>query len=100
MADDMTGGPGTDDCPDCGAAPGQPCRPGCPCDDCVDWREQQDASRCGRCGKALEPSPYRSTVFARCGDCDGGADPDGEAFRGGEAAAYAREQSIAAQRLK
>lgn len=32
--------------------------------------------------------------------CDEPSDPDGEAFRGGEAAAYEREQMIAAQKLK
>lgn len=43
----------------------------CGCKDCRDWRENR------------EPD-----------------DADGEAFRGGEAAAYEREQQVAAQRLK
>lgn len=46
---------------------------------------------------------------AFCGSCaaafdqhaeDGPDDPDGEAFRGGEAAAFQRDQMIGAQRLK
>lgn len=55
---------------------------------------------CSKCGVALELDPIYGTVYATCGDCYGGGDVDGEAFRGGEAAAYAREQMAAAQRVK
>lgn len=54
---------------------------------------------CPTCHAPLEESPYASTVFARCGDCHGGEEPDGEAFRGGEAAAYEREQQAYIQRV-
>lgn len=55
---------------------------------------------CDRCGAELEVSPYSNSVFATCGDCYGGAEPDGEAFRGGEAAAYEAEQMHGSRRLK
>lgn len=47
---------------------------------------------CDRCGQPLEPDPIYGTHYGGCGDCFGGACGDGEAFRGGEAAAYEREQ--------
>jgi hypothetical protein len=53
---------------------------------------------CPTCGESREPGPYGG--FATCGDCYGGKEPDGEAFRGGEAAAYEREQMAGWQRLK
>lgn len=53
---------------------------------------------CDRCGAELIADP--SFGIAKCGDCYGGAKEDGEAFRGGEAAAYLSEQQAAAQRLK
>lgn len=37
--------------------------------------------------------------YSGCPDCEP-PETDGEAFRGGEAAAYLRDQMIAAQRLK
>jgi hypothetical protein len=69
---------------------------------------------CIECGHT--PAKHESVE----GDCDGcfdegraiicdkwrdeprgaGAEPDGECFRGGEAAAFERDQQIAAQRLK
>jgi hypothetical protein len=55
---------------------------------------------CPKCGKELETSPYSSKVFACCGDCYGGTEPDGEAFRGGERQAWEREQMAEGQKLK
>lgn len=52
---------------------------------------------CHRCHAPLEPSPYSAKVFSSCGDCEGGRE-DGEAFRGGEAAAYQAEQMAHIQR--
>lgn len=45
---------------------------------------------CERCGVALDPGPYGG--YCSCGDCHGGREPDGEVFRGGEAAAYERDR--------
>lgn len=53
---------------------------------------------CDRCGAALSLDPIYGTWYARCGDCYGGAEPDGEAFRGGEAAAFEAEQHARIQR--
>lgn len=49
-------------------------------------------------GKPLVMSEY-GIPYAGCEDCEPG-EPDGEAFRGGEAAAFTSEQQAAAQRLK
>ena len=40
---------------------------------------------CERCGAELSLDPIYGKVYARCGDCFGGGEIDGEAFRGGEA---------------
>lgn len=53
---------------------------------------------CDTCGAELSLDPIFNRVYARCGDCYGGSEPDGEAFRGGEAAAYEREQMAHIQR--
>ena len=47
-------------------------------------------------GKELPMGPY-GTRYGGCDDCEP-PEPDGEAFRGGEAAAYAREQMAGIQR--
>ena len=49
-------------------------------------------------GKERPMGPY-GTRYSGCENCEPG-DADGEAFRGGEAAAYEREQMADAQRLK
>lgn len=55
---------------------------------------------CERCGADLELDPIFGKFYASCGDCYGGSEPDGEAFRGGEAAAYEREQMAEARKVK
>jgi hypothetical protein len=57
---------------------------------------------CGcHCPKCLGLLPYIGRgLYASCGDCDGGREDDGEAFRGSEAAAFAREQQDANRLLK
>lgn len=49
----------------------------------------------------VEPrfTPVCQACWTRKDNAEPG-DPDGEAFRGGEAAAYQREQQMAAKRLK
>lgn len=54
---------------------------------------------CPTCHEPLGRSEFGPGYYS-CGDCHGGKDVDGEAFRGGEAAAFDREQMAAAQRLK
>ncbi len=56
-------------------------------------------THCTRHGKLLLPSDYVGVLSSGCDDCEPG-DPDGDAFRGGEAGAFASEQQAAAQRLK
>ena len=53
---------------------------------------------CDRCGAPLSFDLFIGKCYALCGDCYGGREPDGEAFRGGEAAAYEREQMARIQR--
>lgn len=53
---------------------------------------------CLKHGKERPMSEY-GIRYGGCEDCEPG-EPDGEAFRGGEAAAYQREQMAAYQRLK
>jgi hypothetical protein len=53
---------------------------------------------CLRHGKEKPMSDY-GVRYGGCEDCEPG-DPDGEAFRGGEAAAYEREQMAGYQRQK
>jgi hypothetical protein len=62
------------------------------CEDCALDLEQ--AKQCQRHGK-----PVLSEYSSHCEDCEP-SDLDGEAFRGGEAAAWEREQMAAWQRLK
>ena len=53
---------------------------------------------CLKHGKELPMGPCGHR-YGGCEDCEP-PEPDGEAFRGGEAAAYEAEQMHAAQRLK
>jgi len=51
---------------------------------------------CPSCGEPREEE-FKG-VYATCGDCFGGRDGDGEAFRADEAEAYARWQQADIQR--
>lgn len=53
---------------------------------------------CLRHGKELPMGPY-GVRYGGCEDCEP-PESDGDAFRGGEAAAYERDQMAAWQRLK
>jgi len=64
------------------------------------WLDEPCECHCEHCGAPLELSPYSSKVYARCGECFGGEAPDGEAWRGREAAASEAEQMVIARRLK
>lgn len=64
----------------------------------VHYPEGECDCHCDRCGAELGLDPIYGVVYVTCGDCYGGAEPDGEAFRGGEAAAYEREQQAEIQR--
>lgn len=58
---------------------------------------QREAGECPECGSR----PYRGHYYnSSIGCCKEPPEPDGEAFRGGEAAGYAAECQAAAQRLK
>ena len=84
-----------------------------------DTRHEHACQRCGKpadcCGELVPNDDGFPTVICRTFHLDGGqvdpdficddcrpepGDPDGEAFRGGEAAAYTWEQQIDAQKLK
>ena len=53
---------------------------------------------CLKHGKELPMGLY-GVRYSGCAECEQ-PEPDGEAFRGGEAAAYEQDQMAAAQRLK
>lgn len=61
---------------------------------------QREAGECPMCG-AIYTDPWGGRHYNNSvGCCIEPPEPDGECFRGGEAAAYEREQMAAWQRLK
>lgn len=62
--------------------------------------DEYDELRCPKCEiRELSMGPY-GVRYSCCDDCAGDQEPDGEDFRGGEAAAFQAEQQEAARRLK
>jgi hypothetical protein len=82
-------------CIDCGDPIDRPTGNPFQCRDC--WLESLDPDLfCLKHGTELPMGPY-GIRYGGCEDCEP-PEPDGEAFRGGEAAAYEREQMAAIRR--